>query len=37
LNVIMQVRRNCQVLSEQKSDPSAFLNAMCVLEVRTQL
>jgi hypothetical protein len=28
----MQVRRNCQVLSEQTSDSSAFLNAVCLLK-----
>jgi hypothetical protein len=28
----MQVWRNCQVLSEQTSDSSAFLIAMCLLK-----
>jgi hypothetical protein len=32
LNVIMQVWRNCLVLSEQKSDSSAFINAMGLLK-----
>jgi hypothetical protein len=31
-NEIMQARRNCQVLSEQTSDSSTFLNVMCHLE-----
>jgi hypothetical protein len=33
----MQVWRNCQVLSEQTGDSPAFLNAMYLLEVCTQL
>jgi hypothetical protein len=32
LNIIMQVWRNCQVLSGQTSDWSAFLNATCPIK-----
>jgi hypothetical protein len=28
----MQVLRNCQILSEQTSDSSAFLNVLCLLK-----